>query len=116
MFWKRTTGEAAIIGILTGFAASVFFNQFAVKVFGPETWLYSAFINPAGVYEIPFFICLGWSFLTTFGVMVLVSLFGPAVNAKSIEVDKSMFKLKSSSIVLIAVILLFLSAIYVRFW
>jgi SSS family solute:Na+ symporter len=27
-----------------------------------------------------------------------------------------MFKLKSSSIVLIAVILLFLSAIYVRFW
>jgi SSS family solute:Na+ symporter len=116
MFWKRTTGEAAIIGILTGFAASVFFNQFAVKVFGPETWLYSAFINPAGVYEIPFFICLGWSFLTTFGVMVLVSLFGPAVNAKSIEVDKGMFKLKSSSIVLIAVILLFLSAIYVRFW
>jgi SSS family solute:Na+ symporter len=47
---------------------------------------------------------------------VLVSLFGPAVNAKSIEVDKGMFKLKGSSIVLIGVILLFLSAIYVRFW
>jgi len=116
MFWKRTTGGAAIVGILTGFAASVFFNQFAVRVFGPETWLYSAFKNAAGVYEIPFFICLGWSFLTTFLVMVLVSLSGPAVNAKSIEVDKGMFKLKSSSIVLIAVILLFLSAIYVRFW
>ena len=116
MFWKRTTGGAAIVGILTGFAASVFFNQFAVRVFGPETWLYSAFKNAAGVYEIPFFICLGWSFLTTFLVMVLVSLSGPAVNAKSIEVDRGMFKLKSSSIVLIAVILLFLSAIYVRFW
>jgi SSS family solute:Na+ symporter len=116
MFWKRTTGGAAIVGILTGFAASVFFNQFAVRVFGPETWLYSAFKNAAGVYEIPFFICLGWSFLTTFLVMVLVSLSGPAINAKSIEVDKGMFKLKSSSIVLIAVILLFLSAIYVRFW
>ncbi|WP_184547404.1 sodium:solute symporter family transporter [Mucilaginibacter sp. FT3.2] len=116
MFWKRTTGEAAIVGILTGFAASVFFNQFAVRAFGPETWLYSAFTNTSGVYEIPFFICLGWSFLITFLVMVLVSLLGPAVNAKSIEVDKGMFKLKSSSIVLIAVILLFLSAIYVRFW
>jgi len=116
MFWKRTTGGAAIVGILTGFAASVFFNQFAVKVFGPETWLYSAFTNASGVYEIPFFICLGWSFLVTFMVMVLVSLTGPAVNVKSIDVDKSMFKLKSSSIVLIAVILLFLSAIYVRFW
>jgi SSS family solute:Na+ symporter len=116
MFWKRTTGGAAIVGILTGFAASVFFNQFAVSVFGPETWLYSAFKNAAGVYEIPFFICLGWSFLTTFLVMVLVSLSGPAVNAKSIEVDRGMFKLKPSSIALIAVILLFLSAIYVRFW
>ena len=60
MFWKRTTAEAAIIGILVGFAASVFFNQFAVTVFGPETILYSAFKNAAGQYEIPFFISLSW--------------------------------------------------------
>jgi SSS family solute:Na+ symporter len=116
MFWKRTTGEAAIVGILTGFAASVFFNQFAVPVFGVDTWLYTAFVNPQGHYEIPFFISLSWSFLITFFVMVAISLFGPAINAKSIEVDKGMFKLKGSSLVLIAVILLFLTAIYVRFW
>lgn len=116
MFWKRTTGEAAIVGILTGFAASVFFNQFAVKVFGPETWLYTAFPNASGQFEIPFFISLSWSFLTTFIVMVATSLAGPMVSAKAIQVDKSMFKLKPSSVVLIAVILLFLSAIYVRFW
>ena len=116
MFWKRTTGEAAIVGILTGFAASVFFNQFAVKVFGPETWLYSAFPNASGQFEIPFFISLSWSFLITFIVMVTMSLAGPLINAKAIYVDKGMFKLKASSIVLIAVILLFLSAIYVRFW
>ena len=116
MFWKRTTGEAAIVGILTGFAASVFFNQFAVKVFGPETWLYTAFQNASGQFEIPFFISLSWSFLTTFIVMVATSLAGPMVSAKAIQVDKSMFKLKASSVVLIAVILLFLSAIYVRFW
>lgn len=116
MFWKRTTGEAAIIGILTGFAASVFFNQFAVSVFGPETILYSAFTNAQGQMEIPFFISLSWSFLITFLVMIGVSLAGPVISAKAIEVDKGMFKLKASSIVLIGVILLFLSAIYIRFW
>jgi SSS family solute:Na+ symporter len=116
MFWKRTTAEAAIIGILTGFASSVFFNQFAVPVFGPETWLYSAFHNPAGVYEIPFFISLSWSFLITFIVMILISLRGSVVNAKAIVIDGSMFKLKPSSVILIAVILVFLSAIYIRFW
>ncbi|MEN0054443.1 MAG: sodium/solute symporter [Mucilaginibacter sp.] len=116
MFWKRTTAEAAIIGILTGFASSVFFNQFAVPVFGPETWLYSAFHNPAGVYEIPFFISLSWSFLITFIVMILISLRGSVINAKAIVIEGSMFKLKPSSVILIAVILVFLSAIYIRFW
>jgi SSS family solute:Na+ symporter len=116
MFWKRTTAEAAIIGILVGFAASVFFNQFAVTVFGPETILYSAFKNVAGQYEIPFFISLSWSFLITCIVMVFISLAGPVVNAKAIVVDKSMFKLKPSSVILIVVILLLLSAIYIRFW
>ena len=116
MFWKRTTAEAAIVGILTGFVVSVFFNQFAVNVFGSNTWLYSAFPNASGQYEIPFFISLSWSFLITFLVMVGISLFGPEINAKAIEINKSMFKLNTSSIVMIAVILLMLSVIYVRYW
>ncbi|MDR6943487.1 sodium:solute symporter family transporter [Mucilaginibacter pocheonensis] len=116
MFWKRTTAEAAIIGILTGFAASVFFNQFAVQVFGPETLLYSAFHNASGQYEIPFFISLSWSFLITLAVMVVVSLKGKMINAKAIVIESSMFKLKPSSVMLIAVILVLLSAIYIRFW
>ena len=29
MFWKRTTGAAAIAGLLTGFILCVFFNEFA---------------------------------------------------------------------------------------
>ena len=29
MFWKRTTGAAAIVGVLSGFLLSVFFNDFA---------------------------------------------------------------------------------------
>ncbi|MES2276387.1 MAG: sodium/solute symporter [Bacteroidota bacterium] len=116
MFWKRTTAEAAVVGIITGFAASVFFNQFAITVFGPETLLYTAFKNAAGQYEIPFFISLSWSFLITFLVMVSISLFGQKTNGKAIEIDSSMFKLKPSAVMGIAVILLLLSAIYIRFW
>ncbi|NCD72102.1 sodium:solute symporter family transporter [Mucilaginibacter agri] len=116
MFWKRTTAEAAIVGIITGFVASVFFSQFAVNLLGANTWLYSAFINSEGSYEIPFFISLSWSFLITFIVMIIISLFGPVVNTKAISVNKAMFKLSSTSVIMIAVILILLSAIYIRFW
>jgi SSS family solute:Na+ symporter len=116
MFWKRTTAEAAVAGIITGFAASIFFNQFAIGLFGPETWLYTAFKNASGVYEIPFFISLSWSFLSTVLIMVGISLFGVKTNGKAIQIDSSMFKLKYSSVMAIAAILLLLSAIYIRFW
>lgn len=116
MFWKRTSGTAAIAGIIVGFAASVFFNQIAVKVLGPETILYSAFPNAHGEYEIPFFISLGWSFLSTVLVMVAISLAGPRISPKAFTLDKGMFKLSPSSIILIATIVLLLSALYVKFW
>ena len=116
MFWKRTSGTAAVAGIITGFAASIFFNQFAVTVLGPETMLYSAFRNAQGIYEIPFFICLGWSFLTTVLVMVSISLAGPKISDKAFALEPKMFRLPPSSIILIVVTLLLLSALYVRFW
>ena len=116
MFWKRTNSIAAFTGIIFGFLISVFFNEFAVKVFGPETILYTAFPNMDGIYEIPFFICLSWSFLITVLVMVGTSILGPRINPKAFELDAAMFKLKPSSIVLIVSIMLLLIAIYARFW
>lgn len=116
MFWKRTNSIAAFTGIIFGFLISVFFNEFAVKVFGPETILYTAFPNMDGAYEIPFFICLSWSFLITVLVMVGTSILGPRINPKAFELDAQMFKLKPSSIVLIVSIMLLLIAIYARFW
>lgn len=116
MFWKRTSGTAAVAGILTGFAASIFFNQLVVPLFGPETWLYSAFKNADGVYEIPFFICLGWSFLTTVLVMIAISLGGPKISTKAFALDKGMFKLEPSSIILSVTTILLLAVIYSRFW
>jgi SSS family solute:Na+ symporter len=60
--WKRTTGAAAVAGILVGFGVSVVFNNYAVNWFGHDTLLYTAFevINTTHLivlqhsWEIPF--------------------------------------------------------------
>ncbi|WP_343693628.1 sodium/solute symporter [Chitinophaga sp.] len=116
MFWKRTTGAAAVAGIVTGFLLSVVFNNYAAQWFGHETWLYTAFLNNNGVYEIPFQICMGWAFFFTLLVMVILSLLGPKINPKAFQLDKAMFRLAPSTIVLIVLTLLILSALYIRFW
>ncbi|HEY8916320.1 MAG TPA: sodium/solute symporter [Chitinophaga sp.] len=116
MFWKRTTGAAAVAGIVTGFVLSVVFNNYAPQWFGNETLLYTAFPNGKGKYEIPFLICMGWAFFFTVLVMVCMSLAGPKVNPKAFELDASMFRVKPATMVLIVITLLILSALYVRFW
>jgi solute:Na+ symporter, SSS family len=116
MFWKRTTGAAAIAGVICGFGLSVFFNEFAPTTFGAETWFYTAYPDGTGAYEIPFLICMGLSFMFTMIVMVLISLTGPKVNPKAFEIDRSMFKVSSSTIVLIVVTVMLLTALYVKFW
>jgi SSS family solute:Na+ symporter len=116
MFWKRTTGGAAVAGLITGFVMAIFFNSFAVNIFGPETLMYTAFKNNDGVYEIPFLINMGWAFFITMAVMIGISLTGPKVNPKAFELDKSMFKLKPSVIAMIVFTLLILTALYVKFW
>ena len=116
MFWKRTTATAGIVGILAGFALSVFFNNYAPAVLGPETILYTAFRNSAGVYEIPFLICMGLSFAFTMALMIAVSLAGPVVNPKAIHLDASMFKVSRQTMSLIMITLLLLTALYAKFW
>jgi SSS family solute:Na+ symporter len=115
MFWKRTTGSAAVAGIIMGFLLSIVFNNYAPDWFGNETWLYTAYWN-GETYEIPFLIGMGWSFFFTVLLMVCMSLAGPKVSAKAFDLDKSMFKLAPSTLALIMVVLIVLSLLYVRFW
>lgn len=123
MFWKRTTGTAALVGVILGFVLAIFFNSFAIGIFGKETWLYTAFTYEKlengvvhTITEIPFLINMGWSFFITIVVMVLISLAGPKVNPKAFAVDSKMFKVDARTMVLIVVTLLLLTALYVRFW
>jgi solute:Na+ symporter, SSS family len=123
MFWKRTTGTAALVGVILGFVLAIFFNSFAIGIFGKETWLYTAFTYEKlengvvhTITEIPFLINMGWSFFITIVVMILISLAGPKVNPKAFAIDSKMFKVDPRTMVLIVVTLLLLTALYVRFW
>jgi SSS family solute:Na+ symporter len=116
MFWKRTTGTAAVVGVITGVTLCLFFNEFAPAWFGNNTWLYTAYPNGKGGYEIPFLIAMGLSFFFTVLIMVVISLAGPKINAKAFALDTSMFKLKPQTTALIVVILLLLTALYIKFW
>lgn len=115
-FWKRTTGAAAVAGILGGFGLAVLFNNFAPALFGNETILYTAYPNGNGGYEIPFLICMGWAFVFTVLMMVAISLVGPRINPKAFVIDSSMFKLQPSALALTVIILLLVTVLYVRFW
>lgn len=116
MFWKRTNGAAAIVGIVGGFILCVFFNEFAPQLLGHNTWLYTAYPTASGVWEIPFLVCMGLAFAFTVVLMVIFSLFGPRINPKSFVIDRSMYKVKGSVLVMIVIILMLFSAIYIKFW
>lgn len=123
MFWKRTTGTAALVGVILGFLLAIFFNSYAVDIFGKETWLYTAFEYQkmekgavVTVTEIPFLINMGWSFVITVLTMVGISMAGPKVNPKAFELDRSMFKVTPTVVAMIVVTLLILAALYIKFW
>jgi SSS family solute:Na+ symporter len=116
LFWKRTTGAAAVAGLLSGFGLSVFFNEFAPKMFGNDTWFYTAYPNGKGGFEIPFLIAMGLAFMFAVLLMVVMSLTGPKVNPKAFALDKSMFKIKPSLLVPIVLVLMILAALYAKFW
>ena len=116
MFWKRTTGAAAIVGVILGFLLSVLFNEYAPMLFGNDTLLYTAYANGKGAFEIPFHVCMGLSFFFTTLTMILISFAGPKVNPKAFELDTEMFKLKPQTTVLVVITLLVIVALYVKFW
>jgi SSS family solute:Na+ symporter len=105
-----------VVGLLTGFILSVFFNEFAPAVLGNETLIYTAYPNGSGGFEIPFLICMGLAFAFAVVAMIAVSLVGPKINPNAFILDKEMFRPDARTTALVVVTILLLSAIYVRFW
>jgi SSS family solute:Na+ symporter len=116
MFWKQTTGAAAVVGVITGFVLSVVFNNYAAAWFGHETILYTAYPNGKGGFEIPFLICMGWSFFFTALLMILISLGGPKINSHAFIFEKGMFAVNTKTKVIIIITVILLAALYTKFW
>jgi SSS family solute:Na+ symporter len=123
MFWKRTTGTAAIAGVISGFVLSIIFNECAPDWFGHQTWLYTSYPTTevtAGigrqVWRIPFLLCMGYSFFFTVALMVGLSLAGPKINPKAFDLDKKMFRVTPGTLALIILVMIILSLLYIRFW
>ncbi len=117
-FWKKTTSKGAIAGIIGGLLLAVLFDKFLPGIAGNETFLYTAYPTGNGGFEIPFLIQMGWVFLFTTLLIVIVSLLDVAGREKgnALEVDTTLFRLSKQHWFLIAVILLITVALYVRFW
>jgi SSS family solute:Na+ symporter len=59
---------------------------------------------------------MGLAFMFTIIVMVAMSLAGPKINPKAFQLGEGMFKVKPTHLTMIVVILLILSALYIKFW
>lgn len=117
-FWKKTTSKAALAGIFGGVLLAILFDKFLPGLAGNETFLYTAYPTGTGVYEIPFLIQMGWVFFFTMLLMVTVSLLDKKgrEHIHALEVDTKMYKVTPGVLAMIIVILLFIIALYIRFW
>lgn len=117
-FWKKTTSNAAIAGIIGGVVLAILFDKFLPGIAGNDTWLYTAYANGKGGFEIPFLIQMGWVFFFTTILIIVVSLLDAKgrANVNALQVDKSMHKVSNTHLAMIIVILLLVAVIYARFW
>ena len=117
-FWKKTTSNAAIAGIIGGVMLAILFDKFLPGIAGYDTWLYTAYPNGKGGFEIPFLIQMGWVFFFTTLLIIVVSLLDKKgrANVNALEVDKSMNKVSNTHLAMIIIILLLVAVIYARFW
>jgi solute:Na+ symporter, SSS family len=117
-FWKRTTANAAIVGIIAGTILAIVFDKVLPLNGQYDTILYTAYPNKEGVYGIPFLIQMGWVFFFTCLVMIITSLLDKNIksNSHTMEVDTTMFKLDNRSLILTVVVVLLVIALYIKFW
>ena len=117
-FWKGTTSKAAIAGIIGGLAIMVLFDRYLPGIAGENTFLYTAYDNGQGIFQIPFLISMGWAFFFTIMLMVIISLLDVkgSKEINTLEVDTTMFKVSPRILTMIVIILGILLALYIKFW
>jgi SSS family solute:Na+ symporter len=117
-FWKKTTSRAAISGIMVGVVLSILFDKFLPSMLGNETILYSAYPTSSGSFEIPYLIQMGWVFVFTTLLIIVISLLDVKgqTHANDLQEDNAKYQLSKASIAMIVLVLGFVIAMYIRFW
>lgn len=117
-FWKKTTSRAAISGIMVGVVLSILFDKFLPSMLGNETILYTAYPTSSGSFEIPYLIQMGWVFVFTTLLIIVISLLDVKgqTHANDLQEDNAKYQLSKASIAMIVLVLGFVIAMYIRFW
>jgi SSS family solute:Na+ symporter len=118
-FWKKTTSNAALFGMIGGLIFSVIFKVLPNVVDLHFLYDYSlAVANDKGIYEIPFVDRMGFVFLICVIGMYFISAYETKNGAHphGLEIDKSMFKVSSGFTVGAVIIIGILAALYTIFW
>lgn len=118
-FWKKTTSNAALFGMIGGFIFSIIFKFLPAVT--DLSFLYDfgfAVPNAEGIYEIPFIDRMGFVFVLCVLGMYIISIRenrkGVATNG--LEVDASMFKVSPSFAVGSLIVTGVIAALYTVFW
>lgn len=117
-FWKRTTAKAAMFAIVGGFALSVFFKL--LPLVADLSFLhdsgFAVLSASSGVYEIPFLDRMGFVFVITVFIMVLISYLDKTPPTSTIEIDRKMFIPSKGFVFGSLIVIAVLVFLYVKFW
>ena len=107
IFWKKTTNNAAIWGVLFSIPVAMYFKV------APNEWS----TLPIFINNVPFMHQMGITFLATILVIFLISyLEGNNDDPKSINISKKLFETDSSFNIPAFIILLITTFLYAFFW
>lgn len=117
-FWKKTTSKAAITGIIVGVILSIVFDKCIVSWAGNETFLYTAYANGHGGFEIPYLIQMGLVFAFTIITIMFVSIFDKKgqTQENNLVNDNTSYALTNAHLAMVIIVLGLVAAIYIRFW
>nr|MBA3706366.1 sodium transporter [Bacteroidota bacterium] len=119
-FWKKTTANAALIGVISGLLLSIVFKFLPAWMDLSPLYNFGFAVKSldSGLFEIPFLDRMGFVFILTFLIMIAVTLIDNKNNEnnEAIEVHPSMFKVSNSFILWSILLVCILSAIYIVFW
>lgn len=117
-FWKRTTAKAAMFAIVGGFALSVFFKL--LPLVADLSFLHASGFavvsSSSGVYEIPFLDRMGFVFVITVFIMILISYLDKTPPTSTIEIDRKMFIPSAGFVFGSLIVIAVLVFLYVKFW